>query len=143
MSDRLAIPEGDRLNLSDAWLRSTSARYFDAPALDARVPRRLYLDQRCEVFALVSPEDYEHFSQWRWSWRWDRTKTKRYATRTSWRDGRRVTIYLHKAILNHAGKVQPGEAHTIGDHQNGESLDCQRDNLEWATRSMNRQNRKR
>ena len=30
-----------------------------------------------------------------------------------------------------------------GDHQDGESLNNQRHNLEWATRSMNRRNRRR
>jgi hypothetical protein len=144
LSDRLAIPQSERLNLSDAWLRSAAALYFDVPTFDPRAPRRIYLDKHCEVFALVSPEDYEWASQWRWGWVWDRTKTKRYARRTPRGPGQASqTIWLHKAVLNRSGKVQPSEAHTIGDHGNGESLDCQRDNLEWATKSMNRRNRKR
>jgi hypothetical protein len=122
VSDRLAIPEGDRLNLSDAWLRSTAAAFPEVSAIDATAPRRIYLDAACEIFALVSPEDYAWLSQWRWGWVWDRTKTKRYARRTPRGAG---------------GKS------TIGDHQNGESLDCQRGNMRWATRSMNRRNRKR
>lgn len=130
-------------NLSDAWLSNTAARIAPVHAVDLFAPRRVYLDSACEIFCLVLPEDYAWVTQWRWSWKWDRTKTKRYAFRTSWVEGRRVSIYLHKAVLNHCGKKQPTEAHTIGDHQNGESLDNQRGNLEWATVSQNRRNRKR
>jgi hypothetical protein len=132
------------VNLSDAWLRSASETYFDAPAIDQAAPRRIYLDKNCEVFALVSPEDYEWATQWRWGWVWDRTKTKRYARRTPrGAGGVSQTIWLHKAVLNRSGKVQLTEAHTIGDHQDGESLNDQRSNLEWATVSQNRRNRKR
>ncbi|MCA6114278.1 HNH endonuclease [Bradyrhizobium sp. WSM 1738] len=146
MSDRLAIPEGDRLNLSDAWIRST-AEAFPVAAIDASAPRRVYLDRDCEIFCLVSAEDYEWVTQWRWKWNWDRTKTKRYAIRTpriSNGDGtsRSVTVYMHKEICARKGPP-PSELHTIGDHQDGESLNNQRDNLEWATRSQNRKNRKR
>ena len=144
MSNRLEIPHSERLNLSDAWLRSTEAKYFDVPSIDPAAPRRIYLDQHCEVFALVSPEDYDYLIQWRWGWVWDRTKTKRYARRTPrGAGGKSQTIWMHKVVLNRSGKVQPSEAHTIGDHQNGESLDNQRGNLDWATKSMNRKNRKR
>lgn len=127
------------VNPSDAWLRSQGA------ILSVVAPhvalRRVYLDRDCEVFCLVSSDDYAWAVQWRWSWRWDRTKQKRYAARTSWRDGRRCTVYMHKAILDRC-KIQPSEAHIIGDHGNGESLDNQRGNLEWATVSQNRRNRK-
>ena len=130
------------LNHSDAWLRS-SAAHSDVWAVDPDAPRRVYLDANCDVFCLVSPKHYAWVTQWRWKWIWDRTKTKRYAIRTTRKDGRHVTIYMHKEILNATGKVQPTEAHTIGDHQDGESLNNQDDNVEWATKSMNRRNRKR
>lgn len=143
MSDRLAIPEGDRLNFSDAWLRATAeALPEELSAIDPTAPRRIYLDAACEIFALVSPEDYAWASQWRWKWTWDRTKTKRYAIRCVRRDGRHVTIYMHKEICERKGP-SPSEQHHIGDHQDGESLNNQRPNLEWATKSQNRRNRKR
>lgn len=129
------------VNPSDAWLRSASVLVDSLPPMFA--PRRVYLDKDCEIFCLVSPARYAWVSRWRWGWHWDRTKTKRYATRTSWRDGRRCTVYMHKAILNEARKVQLTNAHTIGDHQDGQSLNNQDDNLEWATVSQNRRNRKR
>lgn len=115
----------------------------DAPSIQSDAPRHVYLDANCEVSCLVSSWRYAWVTQWRWSWRWDRTKTKRYAVRNTWDGPRRVTIYMHKAILVETGKPQPTEAHTIGDHQDGDSLNNQDDNLEWATVSMNRRNRKR
>lgn len=129
--------------MSSLILRRLDAEIDGAPPPRVDAPRRVYLDRDCEIFALVSPGRYAWVTQWRWKWNWDRTKTKRYAIRCTWINGRRVTIYMYKAILVETGKVQPSELHTIGDHQNGESLDNQDDNLEWATRSQNRRNRKR
>ena len=78
MSDILAPLDE---NHSDAWLRE-AASAFDAPAVDMFAPRRIYLDKNCEIFCLVSPEDYAFASKWRSKWVWDRTKKKRYAKRT-------------------------------------------------------------
>lgn len=128
------------MNFSDRWL-ATAAEQFSAP-VDMFAPRQVFLDAALEIFALVSPEDYAWATQWRWKWNWDRTMTKRYAIRCTWIDGRRATVYLHKEICGRKS-APPSELHHIGDHQNGESLDCQRGNMEWATKSMNRRNRKR
>jgi len=50
------------------------------------------------------------------------------------------TLFLHREILLRAvGPPPPG--HIIGDHRNGDTLDNRRDNLRWATRSMNAKNR--
>jgi CO dehydrogenase/acetyl-CoA synthase beta subunit len=57
--------------------------------------------------------------------------------------GKSRTVWLHKEVCERANGAAPSELHTIGDHQDGESLNNQRGNLEWATRSMNRRNRKR
>lgn len=132
----------DTLNYSDAWLRSAAEQFAAVEAIDPQAPRRVFLDAACEIFCLVSPLDYGWALQWRWSWRWDRTKRKRYAIRNTWQHGRRVTLYMHKEILDRC-KMQSSEHHTIGDHQDGESLNNQRDNLEWSTVSQNRRNRKR
>jgi len=105
---------------------------------------RIWLDSACTVCALVSFEDYEWALQWKWQITWDRHKRKMYATRSTTtgevRNGRkvRVKIYLHKAVLERSGKVQPCGKHTMGDHGDGNSLNCQRWNLEWATPSQNR-----
>lgn len=131
------------MNFSDRWIEVAVEKLADWPIdIPSPKPRQIFLNADCSIFALVSEADYQWAIQWRWGWRWDRTKQKRYATRTSWRDGRRVTVYLHKALLSRWSDP-PSEAHHIGDHQNGESLDNQRENLAWATASQNRRNRKR
>jgi hypothetical protein len=99
---------------------------------------RVWLDVDAGIYAVVSDEDYAWALQWCWQITWDRHKRKAYATRSTTEDGRRIKIYLHKAVLGRSGKVQPGEDFTMGDHQDGDSLNCQRDNLEWATPSQNR-----
>lgn len=133
----------DGLNYSDAWLQSAAEQFSDVAAIDATAPRQVFLDRDCEIFCLVSPEDYAWVTQWRWKWNWDRTKTKRYAIRCTRTEGRRhTTIYMHKEICGRKS-APPSELHSIGDHQDGESLNNQRFNLEWATRSQNRKNRKR
>jgi hypothetical protein len=100
---------------------------------------RIWLDVEAGIFAIVSDEDYAWALQWCWQITWDRHKRKAYATRsTTHAGGRRLKIYLHKAVLSRSGKVQPGENFTMGDHQDGDSLNCRRNNLEWATPSQNR-----
>jgi hypothetical protein len=113
---------------------------------EAATARRVYLCPNDDsIFCLVSPEDYDWVTQWCWQYTWDRHKRKRYATRsTTLAGGRRLKIYLHKAILaDRKQSVPPSAAHTIGDHQDGDSLNNCRDNLEWATASMNALNRRR
>jgi hypothetical protein len=113
--------------------------------VERALARRVYLCPHDDsVFCLVSPEDYEWAMQWKWQFTWDRHKRKRYATRSTTLPGRkRIKVYMHKAILNRSGKIQPSEKHTIGDHQDGDSLLNVRGNLEWATPSMNAINRRK
>jgi hypothetical protein len=90
----------------------------------------------------VLVEHYEWAKQWRWHATVNSTGKKFYATRMT-RDrgaGTQTKIYMHKEILLLAGKKPPTRKHTIGDHQDGESLHNWPDNLEWATPSQNRQN---
>ena len=103
--------------------------------------RKIYLDKACEVFCVVDEEDYAFLLKWKWSYTWDRSKTKRYATRMTRsrkEHSRQIKIYMHKVILDRTDKKQPSEAHTIGDHDDGDSLNNRRANLDWATPSMNR-----
>ena len=101
----------------------------------------------CEIWltenirCIVSPEDFEWARQWCWGVTWNSTKKKAYATRMTRERGTRkqVKIYLHKEILVRSGKVRPGPTYRMGDHQDGESLNNRRGNLEWATPSINRQ----
>lgn len=102
---------------------------------------RIWLDDRGVLFCLVDEIDYAWATQWKWQATADRTGKKWYATRSTWQGGGRIKIYLHKEIVARKGP-QPSDKHTIGDHQDGNSLDNRRDNLDWATLSMNRRNRR-
>lgn len=107
------------------------------------------------LFAIVNAEDYDWAAQW--SWRAvssqvysQRGKVKWYAyraVRIGGRGGRSVNVWLHKELLLRAKGAPPSPKHIIGDHMNGNSLDCRvhrrdgwRDNLRWATVQMNNSN---
>ena len=108
-------------------------------------PRRIYLsDTDDSLFVLIDPDDYEWASQWLWAPKKDKHGRKHYAYRTKTQRSGGVkasaSIFLHKEVLERAGAKPPTEKHTIGDHRNGDSLDCRKINLRWATPSMNRRN---
>ncbi len=102
---------------------------------------RIWLDVDAGIYATVSLEDHAWALQWKWQITWDRHKRKAYATRstrTKESGGRRHKLYLHKEILKRSGKLPPCDRHTMGDHGDGNSLHCERDNLDWATPAQNR-----
>jgi hypothetical protein len=101
-------------------------------------PNRVWLDVDAGVYAVVSDEDYQWALRWKWQITWDRHKRKAYATRSTHSGGRRIKLYLHKEILARKDILPPTSKHTMGDHGDGCSLNCQRDNLTWATPGMNR-----
>jgi hypothetical protein len=79
--------------------------------------------------ALVDDADYERVAQHRWF------LTNGYATRSGPRvNGRRKTEYMHTFLLGH----RPG--YTV-DHKNRVKLDNRRENLRWATYSVQNSNR--
>ena len=99
------------------------------------------------LVALVDYEDYAWARQHTWGYclskQGDGRSEKFYAktrikTGPGCRD--REWVYLHKAILQRAKGPPKHPAYSIADHRNGESLDCRRENLRWATPSMNRIN---
>lgn len=100
---------------------------------------RVYLSPRDDsIYCVVSPEDLAWAQQWRWQFVWDRWKTKKYACRsTTIAGGRRVKIYLHKSILERKGDIPPTPKHKIGDHNDSDSLNNRRENLEYVTPKQN------
>lgn len=111
---------------------------FDPNTLDLRTPLfRMYAGTLAEVACFVDEQDYYHFTKWMWLPKV--SKGKIYFRRVIGRGGE--TLYLHTEILKRAGHEQPSSGHCIGDHLNGHSLDNRRQNLRWATKRENNQNR--
>lgn len=90
-------------------------------------------------YCVVDPIDFEWAKQWRWHATANSTGKKFYATRMTREAGtrRQIKVYLHKEILKRSGKKPLTKAHTIGDHDDGDSLNNRRENLFWATLRMN------
>jgi len=114
----------------------------DAQAFEEAIGvRRVYLNEDCSVWCIVDAIDYEWATRWRWHYVYDRHGRKRYAARNTRRRGespKQIKVFMHKDILLRSGKPQPTTAHHIGDHDDGDSLNNRRGNLDWATPAMNR-----
>lgn len=82
-------------------------------------------------FALVDDEDYDYLSQWRWH-----LHSAGYAARSIKPGGRRVTILMHREIM------QPPATLYI-DHLNHDPLDNRRSNLRIVDNRVNQRNRGR
>ena len=112
-----------------------------------RGTQSLPLGDSCNApVVLLDYEDYQWAHRWLWSW----TTSKQGATRRHKVYARRNTgsgkltpqywIWLHKAICERAHGPPPTLFHTIADHRDGDTLNCRRINLRWATPSDNRRN---
>lgn len=109
------------------------------------------LSNRYDIHARVSGIDYDWAMQWLWchtygsgerihAAKYQRGFDKIYARRavgTPW--GNR-TLWLHRLICHRVQGPPPSHEH-VADHLNGDSLDCRRQNLKWATLSENSRNR--
>ena len=95
----------------------------------------VYLDLQ-GMFCVVDREDFTWATQWHWFAKWDRHKRKAYAFRSV--GG--VSIFLHKEICLRANGPPPTPRHHVGDHKDGQSLNCRRQNMRWATLKENRAN---
>lgn len=105
----------------------------------------LSLSDRFDITALVSEEDHRWAMQWRWSFKWAAgAKANKggciYAYRQIRIAGRKETLWLHREVTWRAYGKPPSERH-MADHWNGDTLDCRRGNLRWATPSENAKNR--
>lgn len=113
-------------------------------------PRIIYLGRDCQYEAIVDEEDYHYLVRWSWSFKISSSKYSRriYARRTTWtgssKDGtrRRLTIFMHDAVLNRKGEFRPDPTATA-DHKNRKSLDNRRDNLRYASKSLQSTNQRK
>jgi hypothetical protein len=114
---------------------------------------RVYGNPSATVEATVDYIDYI----WAIQWLWDCTRSKGkkgklYICRSitirngAGRKGRaedgRINFkqFLHVEIMKRTGILPPSPLHTMVDHRDGNSLNCCRSNLRWATAAMNRAN---
>jgi hypothetical protein len=88
-----------------------------------------------EKVAIVDDEDYEYINQWKWQAHKHRETF--YAWRTIRKDGKKITIQMHREIMGFL--YCDGR---ICDHKNRNGLDNRKSNLRNANSSMNSYNRK-
>lgn len=107
---------------------------------------RIYGDDSAQTWALVDEDDYHHFVRWRWNPKPNKNGAL-YLRRAAGGSRRKgdprdpvYTVYLHVEIMIRTGISQPSAKHALVDHKNGNSLDCRRENLRWATPRENRLN---
>lgn len=95
---------------------------------------------------IVSDEDYDFLMQWRWNYKVSQHKYARliYARRGGGRSsgGNQPTILMHHVILERMGQPRP-EFKITCDHNDNKTLNNQRCNLSWATKSQQSANQRR
>lgn len=107
---------------------------------------RVWIETTNEYFICISPEDLDWAKQFRWYVGKRNKQGGRegdpYISRIIPRAERpSPPIYLHVEIMRRVS-APPSPEHTVVDHINGKWWDCRRENLRWATRKENAQNRR-
>ena len=83
-------------------------------------------------FALVDDADYDYLMQWKWHAA--KNYKRFYALRSTWKNKKRITIMMHREIM------QPPKNLQI-DHIDHDGLNCQRSNMRICTLQQNCRNR--
>lgn len=104
--------------------------------------RPIWLDPAEGLFAIVDVDDYAWAMQWLWLPKPNSRGKKFYAYRKQRIGVVSASVWLHKEVLLRADPAGRTRRRKIGDHKDGESLNCRRRNLHWATILENNRNRK-
>lgn len=92
---------------------------------------------RGDRLALVSPEDFDALASREWRALWTRPGDERYCYPHAF-TGRGRFVSMHRLVARRAlGPAEPG---AVVDHVNGDTLDCRRGNLRYASKSENKVN---
>lgn len=108
---------------------------------------RIYGDSNATIYSVVDEDDYLYFNKWRWLPKQSRCRVNKFYLRrakTTWKNGikgKTLNLYLHIEIMKRTGIVPPSKAHCLIDHRDGNSLNCRKSNLRWATHAMNVKNK--
>lgn len=161
LGDALALPfpavsdfPGDWPEISEN-LREISeiSDWCDPRAFAPELPTdacRLSLSARWDLHAIVDRQDHDWAKRHTWCHTYGSGKYLTlpngvrvierpdhiYARTTI--DG--VTVWLHRLVLARSAGP-PRYVRAMGDHRNGQTLDCRRGNLRWATPRMNARNK--
>ena len=79
--------------------------------------------------ALVDEEDFEHLEEFKWY-----ATTKGYAVRDVHVEGKKVTIRMHRVVMNSPDSLQV-------DHINNDKLDNRKSNLRLCNNTQNQANK--
>lgn len=104
---------------------------------------RIYGDDRAQTWVVLDEVDYLWAVRWRWRWKISgRGYMHRAVATGSKRDNSRSakSVYLHVEIMKRA-QEPPTNSHVLVDHRDTDKRNCRRNNLRWATYSMNVKNR--
>lgn len=105
---------------------------------------RIYGDDNAQTWAVVDQDDYDWAIRYRWNWA--RKRNGLYMRRgvSLYNAGQRAgtkTVYLHIEVMKATGIEPPSPDHLLVDHRDGDTTNCRRRNLRWATYEMNGKNK--
>jgi len=103
--------------------------------------RRIMLSARDNIWTLVDADDHAWLSEHVWNVSWgSRTPWQHYAKRNV--GPSRATLRMHREIMiKHDPRDEAFMASHPVDHDNGQTLDNRKANLEWVSKAQNTRNR--